>query len=272
MKQLNIVLTALGCLAIVTLTWAQTSTLSRAAEILRQARTYQLQFRAGQYDVAPKLIAMLEEATKADPESADLWSALGFAYLTQAAGTMLTGGKPADAMIAGQKGSQMLERALKLNPDHAEALAIHGGLQAVMASLMKSLEQAAKGVAEMNRAVELAPNSVRARLARAFNGLNLPDALRNNTAEAEDLDFLIKVAGRSRPGDYMHIMRGDLYFELGQPDLARSQYEIASKSASPAATEATERLTALTQGGVAVADIKKLRSAAGANCAMCHGR
>ena len=104
----------------------------------------------------------------------------------------------------------------------------------------------------MNRAVELAPNSVRVRLVRAFNGLNLPDALRNHAAEAEDLDFLIKVAGGSRPGDYLHIMRGDLYFELGKLDLARSQYEIASKSASPAASEATERLTALTQGGVAI--------------------
>jgi hypothetical protein len=67
-------------------------------------------------------------------------------------------------------------------------------------------------------------------------------------------------------------MRGDLYFELGKLDPAKNQYEIASKSTSPAATEANGRLTALTQGGVAVGDIKKLRSAAGANCAMCHGR
>jgi tetratricopeptide (TPR) repeat protein len=277
MKKSNIVLTALGCLAIVTSAWPQTSAPSGTAEALRQARTYQLQFRAGQYDVAPKYIAMLEEAAKADPENADLSNALGLAYLTQAAGTALTGGKPADAWIAGQKGSQALERALKLNPDHAEALAIHGGMLAMMASLMKSpgqaaKDQAAKGVAEMNRAVELAPNSTRAHLARAFNGLNLPDALRNNAAEAEDLDFLIKVAGKSRPGDYMHIMRGDLYFELGQFDLAKSQYEIASKSPSPAAAEATERLSALTQGGVAATDIKKLRSAAGAQCALCHGK
>ena len=107
---------------------------------------------------------------------------------------------------------------------------------------------------------------------RAFNGLSLPDALRNHAAEGEDLDFLIKAAEGSRPGDYLHIMRGDLYFELGQPDLARDQYEIAGNSASPAAAEAHARLAALTQGGVAATDIKKLRTAAGANCTMCHGK
>ena len=272
MKKSSIVLAVSACLAFVASAWPETSVPASTAEILRQARDYQFRFRAGQYDVAPAYIAMLEEATKADPENADLCNALGLAYLTQAAGAALTGGKPADAWIAGQKGSRMLERALKLNPDHAEALSIHGGVQAMMASLMKSPEQAAKGAAEMNRAVELAPNLVRARLSRAFNGLNLPASLRNNDAEAEDLDFLIKVAGKSRPGDFMHIMRGDLYFELGQPDLARSQYEIASKSSPPAATEATVRLTALAQGGVPAADIKKLRSAAGAQCALCHGR
>jgi hypothetical protein len=63
----------------------------------------------------------------------------------------------------------------------------------------------------MNRAVELSPKSVRVHLARAFNGLNLPNSLRNHAAEAEDLDFLIKVAEESRQGAYIHVMRGDLY-------------------------------------------------------------
>jgi len=271
-KKSSILWTASACLVMSVVAWAQTIDTSRIADILRQAKVYQFRFRVGQYDVAPKFVAMMEEATKADPENADLSSALGFAYLTQVAGAMLTGGKPVDAWTSVQKGMKALERAIELNPDHAEALATHGGVQALMASFQKEPELAAKGVAEMNRAVELAPKSVRVRLVRAFNGLSLPDALRNHAAEAEDLDFLINVAGRSRPGDYIHIMRGDLYFELGNPDLARNQYEIASKSASPAATEAAERLTALIQGGVAATDIKKLRSAAGANCALCHGK
>ncbi|MBZ5578405.1 MAG: hypothetical protein LAP40_17720 [Acidobacteriia bacterium] len=264
--------TAVAGLAVTAVAWAQTTTPSTTADLLRRARNYQFQFRTGQYDVVPQYVAMLEEATKADPENADLWNAMGVAYLAQAAGTMLTGGKPADAMIAGQKGSQALEHALTLNPDHAEALAVRGGMQAMMASLLQAPQLAAKGVSDMNRAVELAPKSAYVRLARAFNGLSLPDALRDHAAEAEDLDFLIKIAGASRPGDYLRIMRGDLYFEQGQPDLARNQYELAGKSASPAAAEAQARLTALTQGGVSASDIKKLRSAAGANCVMCHGK
>jgi tetratricopeptide (TPR) repeat protein len=271
-RKSTIVGTVLACVTVSAAAWGQTTTPSSIADILRQAKSYQFQFRAGQYDVAPKSVAMLEEATKANPENADLSNAMGVAYLAQVASVMLTGGNPADAWTGVQKGMQALERALELNPDHAEALAIHGGVQAMMASFQKAPQQAAKGVADMNRAVELSPKSVRVHLTRAFNGLNLPDALRDHSAEAEDLDFLIRVAGASRPGDYMHIMRGDLYFELGNPDLARNQYEIAGQSASPAAAEANARLTALTQGGVAAADIKKLRSAAGANCMMCHGR
>lgn len=272
MKESNIVLTTLACLAMSAAAWPQTTPTPSATDILRQARAYQFQFRAGQYDVVPKYISMLEEATKADPENADLSNAMGNAYLAKSAEAMLTGGKPAEAWTAVQKGMQELEHALQLNPDHSEALATHGGVQAILASFQQQPQLAAKGVAEMNRAVELAPNSVRVRLARAFNGLSLPDALRNHAAEAEDLDFLIRIAEGSRSGDYLHIMRGDLYFELGQLDLARNQFEMAGKPASPATTEAKARLNALTQGGVPLMDIKKLRSAAGANCTMCHGR
>ena len=272
MKKSSILWTALACLVMSPAAWPQSAETSRTADILRRARAYQFQFRAGQYDVAPQYVAMLEEAPKADPENADLSNALGVAYLAKSAGAMLTGGKPADAWTGVRKGMQAFEHALELNSDHAEALATHGGVQALMASFQQAPQQAAKGVAEMNRAVELAPNSVRVRLQRAFSSLSLADALRNNAAEAEDLDFLIKVAEGSRPGDYLHIMRGDLYFERGKLDLARNQYEVVGKSASPAAAEAKARLIALTQGGVAVTDIKKLRSAAGANCTMCHGR
>jgi S1-C subfamily serine protease len=98
---------------------------------------------------------MLEEATKANPDNADLSNAMGVAYLAEVAGVMLTGGKPADAWTGVQKGMKALEHALELNPDHAEALAIHGGVQAMMASFQPGGPAAAKGVADMNRAVEL---------------------------------------------------------------------------------------------------------------------
>jgi tetratricopeptide (TPR) repeat protein len=243
------------------------------ADILRRAMRYQLQFRAGQTDVIADYVAMLEDATKSDPENAELWNAMGVAYLAQGARAMMPGGKPADAIPAIQKGPAALERALRLNPNHAQALATHGGMQALMGSFFQqSPAVAANGVAEMNRAIELAPRSPRVRLQRAFSGINLPDAMRNQAAEAEDLDFLITVSNGTRAGDYIRLMRGDLSAETGRHDLAREQYEIVAKSTSPAGAEATSRLAALDQSGVPAADIKKLRQAAGARCVMCHGK
>ena len=110
------------------------------------------------------------------------------------------------------------------------------------------------------------------RLQRAFSGSNLPDTLRNKANEAEDLDFLIALSNGTRAGDYIRLLRGDLHAENGASDLSRAQYELVAQSASPASAEATLRLAALGQSGVAAADIKKLRAQAGTNCLMCHGR
>jgi hypothetical protein len=73
--------------------WAQI-TASGITDILRQAKIYQFQFRTGQYDVAPKSVAMLEEATKANPDNADLSNAMGVSYLAEVAGVMLDGREP----------------------------------------------------------------------------------------------------------------------------------------------------------------------------------
>jgi len=233
---------------------------------------YQFQFRGGQMDVVPEYVAMLEGATNADPENAELWNAMGVAYLAQAARAMMPGGRPADALPAIQKGPAALDRALQLNPNHAEALATRGGVQAFMDLFQKGPAGATEGIAKMNRAIELAPTNRRVRLQRAFSGINLPDALRNRTNEAEDLDYLITISDGTRPGDYLRLLRGDLHAETGASDLARTQYELVAKSLSPARVDAASRLAALNQGAVLVSDIKKLRAQAGTNCLMCHGK
>jgi len=46
---------------------ALAQTPSSTTDILRQARVYQLQFRAGQYDVAPKFVALVEEGDQGQP-------------------------------------------------------------------------------------------------------------------------------------------------------------------------------------------------------------
>jgi tetratricopeptide (TPR) repeat protein len=244
----------------------------KAREVLVKARDYQMQFRAGNMDVIPEYIALLEAATKREPDSADLWYALGRAYLMEGARALLPGGNVADAMPAMQKGPAALKRALQINPDHADSLAQLGGVQALMASLMQAPVMAKQGVAQMNRAVELAPNSTRVRLTRAFLGLTLPDDLRDHAKEAEDLDFLIEDTYGSRSIDYVRLLRADLDFETGKTESARDAYQLVADTGSNAPSkEAKARLAALEKGGIALSDIKALRSAAGAQCAMCHG-
>lgn len=244
-------------------------------DVLRQAMLYQVQFRTGHTDIFPAYVVMLEEATAAETDNADLWYAMGVAYFAQAAATVMGGGQMADVAPTYQKGTAALGRALKINPDHPEAVALRAGTGLLMASFVKAPEMAAKlqrnAVAEMNRAIAIGPDSKRARLQRAFSGPTLPEELRNHTAEAEDLEWLMKSAGKSRAGDYIQLLRADLYFEQGEAKQARALYQKVETSSSPAAGDAKARLAALNQGGIAAADIKALRGAAGAQCGMCHG-
>ncbi len=270
MRSCYLTAVTLGCLFIGVAVRAQTID-PKTDAVLKQALDYQRQFRDGKMDVVPQYVALLEEATTAVPDNADLWFTMGDAYLAQAARALLPGGNPPDAMTPMRKGPAALQHALQLNPNHARALATLGGVEAMMGSLFKAPRMAAKGVADMNRAVEIAPDNTRIRLQRAFSGLSLPDELRNNAAEAEDLDFVIEAADWGQPADYLRIMRGDLYFELGKTDQARAMYQTVETSDSPAAAAARTRLAAMEQGGVAVSDIKTLRAAAGAQCSMCHG-
>jgi hypothetical protein len=268
-------LTRAFCAVAIVLT-ASVATIAQTADagrndVLQRAMRYQFLFRAGQVDVVPEYVAMLEEATAAEPGNADLWDALGVAYLAQAARAMMPGGDPAGALPAMQQGPAALERAIQLNPDHAGALATRGGVQAFMGLYQQAPAVTTAGVNRMNRAIELAPASRRVRLQRAFSGINLPDSLRNRTAEAEDLDFLIGIADGTRAGDYIRLLRGDLHAEAGAMELARGQYTVVARSSSPAAATATSRLASLGQGGVPASDITTLRQAAGTNCVMCHG-
>jgi hypothetical protein len=265
------VVVILFCLAWIPAALAGTPN-QKATDVLEQAWKYQLQYRSGNLDIVPAYVALLEEATKAKPNDAELWYQMGVAYLAQAARALQPGGNPADAMSPMTKGPVALWRALQIKPDHAEALAQLGGVQAMLGPVLQKPEMVTRGVAQMNRAVELAPNSKRARLQRAFSGLSLPDSLRNHAAEAEDLDFLMEAAAWTRAGDYVTLMRADLYFETGKPDLARALYEIVEQSGTTATADAKARLSALDKDGIPMSEIKALRMAAGAKCAMCHGK
>jgi hypothetical protein len=241
--------------------------------VLRQARAYQDRYRTGDLTVVPAYVAMLDAATRNFPQDADVWYAMGVAHLAHAATALVPGGNPADAMAPMQKGPVALWKALQIKPDHADAMAQLGGVQAMLGPVLQRPAMLTRGIAQMNKAVEIAPASVRARLQRAFIGLSLPEELRDRAAEAADLEFLSDAADFGRPGDYVRLLRADLHAEVGERAAAQTLYRfVAATGSTAAARDAQARLVALDAGGVPMSDIKALRSAAGAQCAMCHGR
>src|SRR5690606_32159112 len=113
-------------------------------DILRQAALYQIQFRSGDMDHVDAFVALLEDATAAEPGNADLWYTLGVAHFNAAAAIALNGGDIANAAPAYQRGTAALEQALKLDPGHAEALAIRAGTRLMMAGFVRKPEVAAQ--------------------------------------------------------------------------------------------------------------------------------
>lgn len=242
--------------------------------VLKQARDYQFKFRDGDVGAPAAYVALLEQVTVAETGNPDLWYAMGLAYVNLAARATMAGGNRADVVIALQKGMPALNRALQIDPDHAEALSLRAGMRALVGLQMNAPAQLAQAVADMNRAVELAPKSVAVRLTRAFSGPVMPEDLRNRANEAADLEFLIEAAQRNRAGDFMTILRADLHYESGETDSARQLYETVDGTGAASAAElAKSRLALFAQGEDAMMrDIKSLRAVAGTQCRMCHGR
>jgi hypothetical protein len=115
-------------------------------DVLLQARAYQFKFRAGDMSVIPPYVALLEEATKAEPDNADLWYAMGVAYLAQGARAMMPGGNPPDAISALQKGRpRSVARFRSSSPAAADAKARLSALDhgRVASSDIKALRNAA---------------------------------------------------------------------------------------------------------------------------------
>ncbi|HYP78928.1 MAG TPA: hypothetical protein VEQ17_01465, partial [Steroidobacteraceae bacterium] len=242
--------------------------------VLKLSRDYRFRFREGELDAATANVALLEKATAAEAGNADLWNAMGLAYVYLATRATLPGGNRADVVVALRKGMPALNRALDINPEHAEALAMRAGMRAIVGMQMNAPQLVPQAMAEMNRAVELAPESVAVRLIRVFGGPTMPDELRNRRNEAADLDFLIERAEGNRAGDFMALLRADLHFENGELDSARQLYTMVEDAgAASAAQLARSRLAQLPQGRDAMMkEIQALRAIAGTRCSMCHGR
>jgi tetratricopeptide (TPR) repeat protein len=236
-----------------------------------QLMVHAYEVRSGRFEGAPKAVALMQEATAANPNNADMWVGMSTAHFLAANAALAPGGKLADGLVAIQNAAEASGKALAIDPNNAEALGLHGTAMVILSGFQQKPELRSQGLAELNRGVSLSPNNVSVRLQRAFSNVNMPFTPERNAAAIEDLGFLADKAKGLRSGDYVRVMQGDVYFEIGQPDLARQAYEAASKSPRPGGDEARSRLAALAGPGVAKADIAKLRAATGNNCMMCHG-
>jgi len=244
----------------------------RNLDLVAQARGYAFQLREGHYELAPEAVALLEPAVRATPDDPRLWNALTSAYFQQAAAERQPGGDPVQAMKALTNGAAAAARALELAPADPEALAAHGASLAIQSGLQGKPELLPQGVAEMNRAVEVAATAAVPRLQRAFTVLNLPPKFRDAQAIEADLQFLLRLSDGRRPGDVVHLLLGDLYAETGRPELARAQYQLAARPGSTMIAKASQRLSTIDQTGVPAAEITRLRAEIGRDCAMCHAR
>jgi tetratricopeptide (TPR) repeat protein len=248
--------------------WAQTSA---ADEVLRKVRALSYEVREGRYAAAPAALALLEQALKSNPNDARLQTAYAVANFQMATASAQPGADPAKAVPYLFKGAAAFEKAVALDAGNADALAGRGAARTLMGTIQGKAEVFQAGVADMNRAVAIAPGAATPRLQRAFFGLNAPRAGRDDAVIETDLKQLI-AWGTPREQDHLHLLLGDLYVETGKPELARAEYQAASRKGSTSAPLGADRLSALAAGKVDSTQIASLRSQLGSNCVMCHGK
>jgi Flp pilus assembly protein TadD len=255
---------------LICLTAAAFASPGRDAEVLARAQQLQLQFRQGNLRSVDPLVSDLETAVGQSPDNADLWEALGNAYMSQQG--LLYQSQPAPGLLleVGERARAAYERALALDKGNALLLASHG--MAGMSTAMLKQDPAAlrAAIEEMNSAVRQAPGSTPVRLTRGFTIIHLPIGSRDTAAVTADLKFVMNATTRRRPEDVLHVLLGDVYAETGQLEQARREYEQVTGASSFAAEQSRARLEDLKKGAVSPAAIAQVRAGTGYRCVMCH--
>jgi hypothetical protein len=239
-------------------------------EVLAEAHRQQLQYREGNLDVARPLVTLLETAVSRSKDNAQLWEALGHAYMSLQ-GSLFAGPPDMAKLVdTGERARAAYARSLSLKPDNPLVRASHGMSTMVVSQLKGDGPGVMAGIGEMNAAVSETPKSTAVRLTRGFTIIHLPPDMRDNDAVTEDLRFIIDTAPGGRPEDVLHVLLGDVYAEIGNRDAARAEYQQVTGASAFAAEQAKRRLAQLTSGPIDAASIAQVRAGTGTRCAMCH--
>lgn len=254
--------------------WTQSEKPS-TTDILREQRRFALQARSGSSEISgTALLSKIKEAIAADPTNSELHRALGDMELISTAGTGTTGTFDVTQLVPIiQRATAAYARAAELDPNNAVAIS-ERGLMAVLGAFFKPDPAAtARGLADLSKAIEIAPTAIVPRLNRAFTSVNLPLPVRSVPQAEEDLKFLTTVSEGGRSGDMIHLLLADLYFEVGRTEEARVQYEAARRRPASAVREqVASRLAALEKGSFPAADVAAVRGRLAGDCLMCHAK
>jgi hypothetical protein len=252
------------------MTFAALAAIPRDTEALSQAHRQQLEFRQGNLEIAKPLVKSLEEAVAQSTDNAQLWEALGNAYMSLQ-GAMSAGPPDLPKLLeVGERARDAYARALALKPASPMARAGHGMATMLVSQFKNDAPGIAAGVDEMNAAVRDNPKSKTVRLTRAFTIIHLPHGMRDNNAVIEDLRFMIDTVPGSRPEDVMRVLLGDVFAEAGDLKSARAEYAQVSGASAFALEQVKVRLADLEKGAVRAESIAAVRSVLGPRCVMCH--
>jgi hypothetical protein len=243
---------------------------SRDTEALARAQRWQLEFRQGNIEVVQPLVKTLEDAVAQSPDNAQLWEALGHAYMSQQGSMMATPPDMSALLAVGERARDAYTRSLALNGNNTLVRVSRGMSQMVVSQLKGDVPGMMAGVEEMNAVVRQAPKSIAARLTRAFTIIHLPHGMRDNNAVIEDLRFMIDTVPGSRPEDVMRVLLGDVFAEAGDLKSARAEYAQVSGASAFALEQVKVRLADLEKGAVRAESIAAVRSVLGPRCVMCH--
>jgi hypothetical protein len=239
---------------------------SRDAEVLIQAQRSQLEFRQGNLAAAAPLVTTLEAAVAQSRDNAELWEALGNAYMSLQGSQVALPPDMPRLIATGERARDAYGRALALNANDPLALASHGMSQMVVSQLKGDGAGIMAGVDEMNAAVRQAPKSTGTRLTRGFTIIHLPPTMRDTNAVTEDLQFILDTAPGGRAEDVLHVLLGDVYAETGDLPKARKEYAQVTGASAFAAEQVKLRAGQDTIPPAAIAAVRR----GTATCAMCH--
>ena len=154
----------------------------------------------------------------------------------------------------------VLQRALVLEPGNAQATAWYGASLTAEALYdhppLERMGFIADGLAELDRAVRVAPDDPMARLVRLNVCLGLPSFARRQGSVREDATRLLELA-RTHPREvdpilpFVYQRAGDAFARLGEPEQARQQWQAALAEmpyGSPIFEEISAQIAALGAG------------------------